>query len=106
MINNWVNDIELHAPTADLEPHVDPPADVENREIAVLGVQDVHDVQEEPEPPGFVCQICFAILSTKKLLKRHNKHKHTDKTFKCPHCPRVYVRQDVMKKHTKIKHNM
>ena len=48
--------------------------------------------------------MCQKILSSKRILQRHVKEKHTDKKYNCKQCGRPFARKDALKRHTKTTH--
>ena len=53
---------------------------------------------------SFLCNVCGALLKSKRNAVRHCQHKHLGVKFYCPYCEYSVGRKDQVTRHVKIHH--
>ena len=48
-----------------------------------------------------VCEVCHAVLSSRKILNKHMRFSHGPKNFACEKCSKAFARKDHLAKHSK-----
>jgi KRAB domain-containing zinc finger protein len=73
-------------------------------EFNCVKAREENKVEISIEPETFTCELCPKECVTKKILKYHIMHKHTEPTYKCTICDKKFSCQAHLTRHIKL-HN-
>ncbi|XP_065345495.1 zinc finger protein 410-like [Cloeon dipterum] len=67
-----------------------------------------HEQREHRERKKFCCQLCYYSTAQEGNLKRHVRHKHSEKKIKCGQrkCGKMFASETDLKQHVKMCHKM